>query len=224
MKLPSILLALSIFAVSSTSAQKDPFTYDSDHNATTLIGTWSSGSQAVVTGAGFADPANFTFTYPKTAGVSYSFSDDGFYEIAGYRFLANGTMPNCITGVLQWVHGNYTLFNGTINMVPFPDGFQQIQDPCAAESNFIDYGYNYTQTLSQWRIFKDPTQGYKLHLFLEDGTPVAPQYLVSTSPNMLPTRSLRKEQPAAATTSAGYVSGGSAGSKRSHAGKRWIWS
>lgn len=40
----------------------------------TLIGTWSSGSQHVVTGPGFANPVNMSFTYPSTTGISYSFT------------------------------------------------------------------------------------------------------------------------------------------------------
>lgn len=105
------------------------------------------------------------------------------------RFL--GSEPTCITGVIVWVHGTYTLNpNGSISMVPLGDGFQQIQDPCAAVSNFIEV-YNYTEYYQSWRIFTDPTQGFKLHLFQFDGTPVAPLFQISTTPNMLPTTVLR---------------------------------
>lgn len=165
--------------------------YDSAHNATTIYGTWSSGSKAVLTGAGFANPANMTFTYPKTTGVSYSFAQNGYYEISRYRFNSNGSEPTCITGVIGWVHGTYTLNNnGSISMTPLGDGFQQIQDPCAAVSNFMEV-YNFTEYYKGWRIFTDPTQGFKLHLFQFDGSPVAPLFQVSTTPNMLPTRVLR---------------------------------
>jgi len=75
-------------------------------------------------------------------------------------------------------------------MVPLGDGFQQIQDPCAAVSNFMEL-YNYTEYYKGWRIFTDPTQGYKLHLFQYDGSPVAPLFQISTTPNMLPTTVLR---------------------------------
>jgi hypothetical protein len=171
------------------------------------------------------------------------------YEIARYRFVPNGpslcscsiiylslttlhifsgTNPACIRGVLQWTHGNYTLLdNGSIIMVPFLDGFQQIQDPCAPESNFIDPGYNYTELYQSWRIFQDPVTGYKLHLWQADGTPVAPQFLVAASPNMLPTTTLRKQPAPPATTSDGLISGGGNSTKRGldamlHQ-KRWTW-
>ena len=96
------------------------------------------------------------------------------------------------------MHGKYTLnTNGSIWMRPFGDGidnfgdgFQQVQDPCAAVSNFIE-SYNETEYYKGWRIFQDPTAGPKLHLFQFDGSPVPPQFLVSKTPSMLPTRLLR---------------------------------
>jgi hypothetical protein len=190
------LLALVLASLSSVFAQDIQF--DKEHNATSIVGTWSSGSKAVLTGAGFANPANQSFTYPKTTGISYSFSDDGYYEISRYRFNGNGSEPTCITGVIGWVHGNYTLLgNGSIILSPLPDGFQQIQDPCAAVSNFIET-YNITEFYRSWRIFQDPTLGFKLHLFQYDGAPLAPQFQVSTTPNMLPTSLLRNVSAAQA--------------------------
>ncbi|KAF8740705.1 hypothetical protein AX14_007605 [Amanita brunnescens Koide BX004] len=166
--------------------------YDSTHNATALTGTWSSGSKAVSTGPGFANPLNRSFNYPLNTGISYTFTADGYYEISRYRMNGNGTQPTCITGVMNWVHGMYTLQpNGSITMIPFDDdGFQQIQDPCAAVSNFIET-YNDTELYQSWRIFQDPTTGYKLHLFQFDGSPLAPMFQLSTTPNMLPTQQIR---------------------------------
>jgi hypothetical protein len=138
-----------------------------------------------------------SFTYPKNTGISFSFTGDGYYEIARYRFIGNGSHPSCITGVIGWVHGTYELFsNGSMGMTPFGDGFQQVQDPCAAVSNFIE-DYNVTELYQGWRIFQDPTQGFKLHMFQFDGAPLAPQYQVSTTPNMLPTQLLRNVTPSA---------------------------
>jgi len=172
---------------------------DSAQAATTLPGTWSSGSQAVSTGSGFANPANLTFKYPTVPGISYSFTSDGYYEIARYRYVGNGTVPQCITGVVNWVHGRYTLEpNGSIVTTPFGDGYQQIQDPCAAQSNFVE-NYNDTELYVLWQIFLDPITGYKLHLFEFDGTPLAPQFQVSTTPNMLPTQMLRNVTPPTTT-------------------------
>ncbi|KAF8817082.1 hypothetical protein BYT27DRAFT_7075475 [Phlegmacium glaucopus] len=184
------LLTLVLASFTGTASAQN-IVYDSIHNVTALSGTWSSGSKAVLTGSGFANPANMSFTYPATTGISYSFTDDGFYEISRYRFNSNGSEPTCITGVMAWVHGTYTLNpNGSITTIPFGDGYQQIQDPCAATSNFIET-YNLTEYYQQWRIFLDPDSGPHLHLFRFDGAPLAPQFQISTSPNMLPTRLLR---------------------------------
>jgi len=167
--------------------------YDTAHNATSIVGTWSTGSKNVQTGPGFANPANRTFIYPKTAGMSFSFTDDGHYEVAKYRFNGNGSQPTCITGVLVWHHGEYTLLpNGSMTLSPLGDGFQQVQDPCAAVSNFIET-YNITELFLQWRIFLDANDGPKLHLFQFDGSPLPPCFQISTNPNMLPTQLLRND-------------------------------
>jgi len=195
MILSSLLIILLAALASPVSAQvsdtQGPIVFDSIHNATTIYGTWSSGSKGVVTGPSFANPANMTFSYPQTTGVSYSFTTDGHYESARYRFNSNGSEPTCITGVIIWVHGTYLLnANGSITLQAFPDGYQQVQDPCAAQSNFIQ-SYTYTEYYMGWRIYQDPVAGYKLHMFMADGTPVAPQFQVSVTPNMLPTKVLR---------------------------------
>lgn len=185
------LVALALASFSQQVVAQDQIVFDAIHNATSIVGTWASGSKAVLTGPGFANPSNQSFTYPPVTGVSFSFSEDGWYEIARYRFNSNGTEPNCITGVIGWVHGKYELLgNGSIVMTPNGDGYQQIQDPCAAVSNFIE-NYNITELYVQWRIFTDPVDGFKLHLFQFDGAPLAPQFQISTTPQMLPTRQLR---------------------------------
>ncbi|TFK48817.1 hypothetical protein OE88DRAFT_1684239 [Heliocybe sulcata] len=169
-----------------------------------FVGTWSSGSGAVVTGSGFANPANMSFTYPKTTGISYSFTTDGFYEIARYRFTANATEPNCITGVMNWAHGTYAAQpNGSIVLTPFGDGFQQIQNPCAAVSNFIE-NYNDTELVSAWAVYQETT-GQRLYLYSYDGSPLAPQNLVSATPNMLPTQRLRNVTGTVSTSSGGLT-------------------
>ncbi|KAG6902421.1 hypothetical protein C0995_000347 [Termitomyces sp. Mi166 len=192
------LLCLTIASLAPSAYSQD-IVYDIAHNATNIVGTWSSGSKQVLTGPGFANPANQSFAYPKTTGISYSFSGDGFYEIARYRFNGNGSEPTCITGVINWVHGTYALNgNGSMTLTPLGDGYQQIQDPCAAVSNFLE-DYNQTEYYTQWRIFQDPVTGYKLHLFQFDGAPLAPQFQISTTPNMLPTTLLRNVPSATPT-------------------------
>jgi hypothetical protein len=164
-----------------------------------FVGTWSSGSGKVVTGPGFADPAQVAFKYPDVSGISFSFSDDSYFEIARYRFVSNGTEPNCIKGVLAWLHGKFEIVsNGSVVMTPNGDGYQQIQDPCGAISNFIE-NYNKTELYQTYAFSTDTDGRKKLQLFQFDGAPLAPMYQVSATPNMLPTERLRNVSVAASS-------------------------
>jgi hypothetical protein len=189
-------VTLLLAAAGSTLAQDDPdavIKFDIVHNTTTIIGTWSSGSKGVVTGAGFANPAAYSFEYPKTTGISYSFSEDGYFEEAQYRFQSNATDPRCVSGIVRFQHGKYQLLNnGSIVMEPIPeDGRIQIQAKCPTDgiSNAI-YQFNTTVFMRHWRIFTDLVDGPKLHLFQFDGAPLAPMFLVQKEPLMLPKLSL----------------------------------
>lgn len=84
-------------------------------------------------------------------------------------------------------------------MTSFGDGYQQIQDPCAAVSNFVE-NYNVTELYQSFQTVVDPADGTKLLLFQFDGSPVAPQLQVSSTPNMLPLQSLRNVTGATTTT------------------------
>jgi hypothetical protein len=168
-----------------------PINLNAAHNASSIEGTWSSGARHVQTGVNFANPVESTFTYPATPGISYSFTDDGFFEEALYRFSGNGTDPRCIIGIVQFQHGKHQLLaNGSIVLHPFAqDGRQQVQNPCAAQSNVLRQ-FNQTTLFQSWRIFVDPQGNDKLHLFRFDGAPFPPMFRVSTTPSMLPTRLL----------------------------------
>ncbi|KAF8349374.1 chaperone for protein-folding within the ER, fungal-domain-containing protein [Amanita rubescens] len=169
-----------------------PLVYSQTSNAP-LIGTWSSGSKAVETGPGFANPVNRSFIYPQNTGMSYSFTADGYYEIARYRMNGNGSQPTCITGVMNWAHGMYTLQpNGSITMIPFnDDGFQQIQNPCGAISDFIET-YNLTELYTARR--REPL----LQMYQFNGAPLPPLFQISTTPNILPTQQIRQTTPVVA--------------------------
>lgn len=115
---------------------------------------------------------------------------------------------------MNWVHGTYDLVsNGSIVLTPFGDGYQQIQDPCAPVSNFIEY-YNNTELYVLWNIYQDVVRGYTLQLYQFDGTPLPPMWQVSSSPNMLPTQPLRNVSTPKAKTAAALL-------KRSAGERRW---
>lgn len=80
--------------------------------------------------------------------------------------------------------------NGSIILHPIAeDGRQQLQDPCAAESNVLRQ-FNQTTLFRSWRIFRDLQGRNKLHVFRFDGAPFPPMFQVYQTPQMLPTRKL----------------------------------
>jgi Chaperone for protein-folding within the ER, fungal len=98
---------------------------------------------------------------------------------------------------MNWVHGTFTYnANGSLTMTPFGDGFQQIQNACAANSDFIE-SYNDTELYQSWQITTDAVLGPILQLYQFDQSPISPMTLYSASPVMLPTQSLRSVSPAA---------------------------
>ncbi|WWC91578.1 uncharacterized protein L201_006524 [Kwoniella dendrophila CBS 6074] len=161
------------------------------NNLTDLEGTWTSNA-AVTTGGSFCIPAEMKFSYPTNTGMSYSFTNDGFFEEAQYRYNSNASNPACIQAVLIWQHGTYTLENdGSITLKPFgSDGRVQVQDPCAATTNIITY-YDEKTTFKDWGIIVDPDTGnYQLRLNRYDGAKLPYMNLVAKPPNMLPTQVL----------------------------------
>ncbi|KAJ7227873.1 chaperone for protein-folding within the ER, fungal-domain-containing protein [Mycena haematopus] len=208
---------LALVLASSLAFAQD--LYGPDHNTTSMVGTWSSGTQNVVPGVGFADPAQETFTYPKASGVGYSFSDDGWYELARFRYIGNSSHPECIVGTVVWAHGTYDLLdNGSIILTPIGDGYQQVQSPCNKDSTNFIQDYNTTELYTSWRIFTDVTFGPKLHLYQFDGSSVAPLFRLSDQPTMLPKQKLRNIQvQVVTTTSDGLVTTETLVSKRKEA-------
>jgi hypothetical protein len=104
--------------------------------------------------------------------------------------MPTGTNPSCPTTILNWSHGHLNVEqNGSLVLVPVGDGFQRIEDPCAARSDFTE-AYNDSELYQTWQIFQDPIDGPKLHMFAFDGTPLPPMRLLSATPNMFPNQRL----------------------------------
>jgi len=132
-------------------------------------------------------PLDRSLTFPTNTGQSYSFDESTmWFEVLRYRMVGNGSNPYCITVVLNWCHGQFAFNpNGSISFTPVNDGYQRIQDRCSANSDFIE-PYHLPELYSSWRIFLDPIDGPKFHLFAFDGSPEPPMKLLSATPNMLP--------------------------------------
>lgn len=160
-------------------------------NKSSLVGTWSTKSQMVLTGPDFYDPVDELLIEPALPGISYSFTEDGFWEEAIYQVTSNGSMPTCATGSLIFQHGTYELAdNGTLTLYPFEvDGRQLLSDPCGYSKDSSLYSrYNQTEVFSKFQVYVDLYYGrYRLDLYQFDGSPMPPMYLVYRPPNMLPT-------------------------------------
>ncbi|KAK0542770.1 Reversal of tor2 lethality [Tilletia horrida] len=185
-----------IFAAQSLSGTKAD-------NVTSLEGTWASGAGNVKTGLGFFNPVTREFTLPKTAGISYSFTNDGFFEQAQMTYQSNPKAPACFNATLIWQHGTYELYrNGSIGLTPFPqDGYVAIINPCANPSNpqITSYKYQQFTLISQWYNYVDPypmfpdIQGksaYALQTFAFDGQKNPLMWLLNRPPSMLPTEQI----------------------------------
>ncbi|EEP77579.1 predicted protein [Uncinocarpus reesii 1704] len=186
-----------------------------------LAGTWSTKSRNVVTGPDFYDPIKDRFKEPENTGISYSFTDDGFFEEAYYRAISNPTTPSCPSGFMQFQHGKYSVeSNGSLVLTPFAvDGRQLFSNPCKGKESTY-YRFNQTEIfkvpyvfscerqlaltvreiLQRYEVQIDPFHNVKrLNLFQFDGTPMNPMFLIYDPPQMLPTQTLNPTTLASAT-------------------------
>lgn len=76
---------------------------------------------------------------PKAAGISYSFTEDGYFEMAKVQYESNsmcdptytGLKPECFEAKLIWQHGTYKSDAHTIDMYPYKgDGAVQTINNC----------------------------------------------------------------------------------------------
>lgn len=168
---------------------------------TSLNGTWSSGTGAVVTGQSFFNLVNNTFNIPKNAGQAYSFTmtsdTTGYWEQAVYQYMRPDTSnPRCFKAQLLWQHGNFTIYpNASLVLDPFrADGRQQLSDSCGDGNDKVQY-YAQQEMMQSFYISKYihyDQPSYKLQLYEFDGTPKPPMYLAFRPPEMYPTEGLHK--------------------------------
>ncbi|CAK9785992.1 putative cell wall organization and biogenesis-related protein [Cutaneotrichosporon oleaginosum] len=183
----AVLLAAAAYAIGARAQAND---LSETNNVTSIEGTWSS-NPAVSTGGDFCTPSANKFNPPVNTGISYSFTDDGYFEEAQYQFDSNGAKPECIAAKLIFQHGKYEFQGDSIVLHPFEsDGRIQVQNACAAVTTNVYY-YAETVTFKDWGITIDQsTANYKLQLNAFDGRKMSPLFLIARPPNMLPTEVL----------------------------------
>ncbi|KAL4790693.1 protein rot1 [Aspergillus venezuelensis] len=203
----------------------------SARNAADLVGTWTTKSRQVSTGPGFYNPIEDKFIEPKLPGISFSFTEDGYFEEAFYRALANPTNPECPKGIMQWQHGTYTVNpDGSLHLTPIAsDGRQLLSDPCESSKGMYTR-YNQTEKYDSFTVGIDSYyESMRLDLYSFDGSPMIPMYLAYRPPEMLPTGPLNPVKSKKAKRQSG-VEQGTAFSLRSLVSKdsladpdRWLW-
>ncbi|KIW05882.1 uncharacterized protein PV09_03078 [Verruconis gallopava] len=173
-------------------------------DASVLTGTWTTKSNSTITGSGFYDATQDRFIEPSHPGISYSFTNDGFYEEAYFRVVSNPTSPECTSAMLQFQHGTYQLLaNGSLSLTPFAvDGRQLESAPC--KSNKATYSrYNQSELFERFSQYTDPYHNIpRLDLYQFNGAPLPPMYLVYKPPQMVPTTTLHPTSTSSATATA----------------------
>ncbi|CCF60301.1 hypothetical protein KAFR_0J02370 [Kazachstania africana CBS 2517] len=185
---------LSVLSVRSVYAEA---------NATQLYGTWSSKSNQVFTGPGFYDPVDELLIEPALPGISYSFTEDGWFEEATYQITSNPQKPECPEASLIFQHGTFELMdNGTLILTPITvDGRQLYSSPCDDDGVSTYTRYNQTETFKSFAMYLDSYHGiYRLDLYQFDGSPMQPLYLAYQPPMMLPTETLNPTETSSSET------------------------
>ncbi|KAI4159925.1 MAG: hypothetical protein L6R39_000301 [Caloplaca ligustica] len=175
---------------------------------TQLTGTWTTKSRK-----GLYDPVNEKMFEPPLTGFSYSFTDNGFYEVAYYRAGSNPQQPSCPKGIIQWQHGKYhKASNGSLVLNPFAvDGRQLMSDPCTY-GNAVYTRYHQQEIFKQYEVLTNPyDKATRLNLYGWDGAPMNPMYLAYKPPQMLPTQTLN---PTAGAATGGAQPSSTSKSKR----------
>ncbi|OZJ04427.1 hypothetical protein BZG36_02905 [Bifiguratus adelaidae] len=109
-----------------------------------LVGTWSTGPGAILTGPGFINIKNNTFITPPITGLSYSFGANGSFEEAIYIQPTNASYPGCVTSTMFWQHGKFTYFTGNRSIITSPvaaDGRLGLYNPCIPSENGLAQFY-----------------------------------------------------------------------------------
>ncbi|KAI9678279.1 MAG: Reversal of tor2 lethality [Caeruleum heppii] len=201
LSLPSLLLiALSLISVATAAIDQR------------LVGTWSTKSNKVFTGPGFYDPVNDKLIEPELTGISYSFTQEGYFEEAYYRAVANPKDPKCPKGIMQFQHGVFAQAeNNSLILRPYGvDGRQLFSNPCKSKSSVYSR-YNQPEMFQRFEVIVDPYHNvFRLNLYKFDGAPMQPMYLAYRPPQMLPTKTMN---PTATATATGGQSTGQAASQ-----------
>ncbi|GAC94599.1 hypothetical protein PHSY_002172 [Pseudozyma hubeiensis SY62] len=141
---------------------------------------------------------------PTTGGsrrhMEFCFTKDGFWEESLFQWSNDPTDPQCVTALLLWQHGNFSInpINGTLRMDPFwGDGFQSQWTGCdttssANSNNTLAPVASYNQVY----LYDTPAvsidmhfgvSSWKLEMAQITGELLNPMWKFLNPPSMLPT-------------------------------------
>ncbi|SCW00367.1 LAFE_0C02630g1_1 [Lachancea fermentati] len=189
-----------------------------DDSVDSLYGTWTSKSNQVFTGPGFYDPIDELLIEPSLPGISYSFTEDGWYEEATYQVTSNPQQPDCPKAAVIYQHGSYEIMdNGTLILTPISvDGRQLFSDPCNDHGTSSYTRYSQKEVFKSFEVSLNTYHGrYMLLLYQSDGSPMQPLYLAYRPPLMLPTETLNPTATEDATSTSSEASSTGSNEKRS---------
>ncbi|KAL4975268.1 protein rot1 [Aspergillus desertorum] len=139
---------LAVYFVGSLLAS-----FVSARNVADLIGTWTTKSRQVFTVPSRMDVVKDGLIEPRLTGVSFSFTEDGYFEGAFYRAISNPHDQSCPKGIMRWQHGTYTFgSDGSIHLIPIAeDNRQLMSDPCSSSKGLYTR-YNQTEKYSSFTL------------------------------------------------------------------------
>ncbi len=193
-------------STASSDSTESTGSSDDEDSGATIVGTWTSKSNTVFTGPGFYDPVDELLIEPALPGISYSFTDDGFFEEALYQVTSDSQNHSCAVAVVIFQHGTYKVeSSGGLTLTPFAvDGRQILSDPCNDNGVSTYSRYNQTESFKGFSIYVDSYHGrYRLNLVESNGEYMRPLYLAYRPPQMLPTITLNPTASADTTTIVG---------------------
>ncbi|OUT24769.1 hypothetical protein CAS74_001159 [Pichia kudriavzevii] len=178
---------------SSSQASTSAEAIDPKKVSDSVVGTWSSKSNTVFTGPEFYDPIDELLIEPALPGISYSFTEDGYWEEAIYQVSANPKNHSCATAILMFQHGTYEKTdNGSLVLTPFKDdGRQLLSQPCSDDGISLYSRYYQPEKFKAYQVYVDPFHGkWRIDLIKSNGEYMQPLYQVYNPPQMLPTITL----------------------------------
>ncbi|KAG0679372.1 hypothetical protein C6P42_000161 [Pichia californica] len=197
--------AIAATTAATTALTTTPAVAAADTTTAAAVAAADTTTAAAVAAADTTTTAAALLIEPALPGISYSFTEDGYWEEAIYQVTSNPKNHSCAAAVLIFQHGTYTKDdNGTLTLTPFDiDGRQLLSQPCDDGGVSLYSRYNQTEVFKAYQVYVDGYHGrWRIDLIKSNGAYLQPLYLAFQPPQMLPTITMNPTASASATNSA----------------------